>query len=111
MPDLVVARSVRCWVVQRIATSPHGLDVVRAASSLSQLFAQLADENINDRELGSDDPAVKMIEDHFLGQGSAFSETQQFKNGVFFTRQAQSHVVDCDRLDLGIEDEFSSPDS
>src|SRR5271163_2382923 len=81
-------------VTQHIATAPHGLDVVFAAGRQGELFAQLADENVDDLELGLVNPAIEVVEEHLLGYGGALAHAEQLKNGVFLTRQAQWPIVD-----------------
>jgi hypothetical protein len=37
-----------CRIAQHVATPPYGLDVMLAASGLSELLAQPADKDVND---------------------------------------------------------------
>src|SRR5690349_23852275 len=64
-------RSLRDWssdvcssdldrVAQHVAAAPDRLDVAVAAGRRDQLLAQLADEDVDDLELGLVDPAIEM---------------------------------------------------
>src|ERR1700730_6738665 len=61
-PRLILAR-----LTQHIAAAPHGLDVVLAVRSAGELLAQLADEDVDDLDLGLVHPAVEIVEKHLLG--------------------------------------------
>jgi hypothetical protein len=57
------------WLSQGVAAPPNGLDVILTAAGVSELLSELAYEDIDD--LGVRfvvQSAVKMIEEHFLGQ-------------------------------------------
>src|SRR5689334_4495221 len=53
---------------EHVAAAPHGLDVVLAVRRVGELLAQLADEHVDDLELGLVHAAVEMIEEHLLGE-------------------------------------------
>jgi len=53
-------------VAQPIAASPYGLDIVVATRRLGELFAKLADEDVDDFDLGLVHPAVEMVQEHLL---------------------------------------------
>src|SRR5262249_33750086 len=48
------------------ATTPDRSNIMVSASRLSEFFAQLADKDIDDLELGFPHPAVEMLEKHLL---------------------------------------------
>src|SRR5580700_2882162 len=61
-------------VAQRVTAAPYGLDVILAVCGLDELLAQLADEHVDDLQLGLVHPTVEMIEHHFLGQRCPLAE-------------------------------------
>jgi hypothetical protein len=54
-----------------------------ATCCLRQLFAKLADENVDNFEFGLVNPAVQVVEKHLLGQSRAFAQAKQFEDAVF----------------------------
>src|SRR5215510_13992973 len=52
-----------------VATAPDRLDVVLAARCTSEFFPQLADKDVDDLHLWLVHTAVKIAQEHFLGQG------------------------------------------
>src|SRR5262249_29381895 len=62
------ARLVLGRLAQHVATAPHRLNVVLAARGVGELLAQLADEDVDDLELGLVHAAVKVIEEHLFGE-------------------------------------------
>src|SRR5215467_11414440 len=64
-------------LAQHIAAAPHRLDVVFAVRRVGELLAQLADEHVDDLELGLVHAAVEMVEEHLLGQRRALAEREQ----------------------------------
>src|SRR5215472_11883699 len=53
-------------ISEDIAATPHRLDVMTATGRLRELFAQLADEQVDDLDLGLVHPAVEVVEEHLL---------------------------------------------
>src|SRR6202035_5565046 len=49
-------------LTQHIAAAPHGLDEVTAFGSVGELLAQLADEDVDDLQLGFVHAAIEMVE-------------------------------------------------
>src|SRR6516162_5132783 len=74
-------------VVEPVASPPHGLDMVFAACRLCQLFAQIADQNIDDLELWFVHPAIEMVEKHLLGYDRIFAQAEQLEDAVFLACQ------------------------
>src|SRR5262245_21333632 len=73
------------WVAQHIATSPNRLDIaVLLASCFLELLAQLADEDVDDLQLGLVHATVEMIEEHLLGQCRALAQRKQLQHLVLF---------------------------
>src|SRR5579871_2448975 len=70
-------------VAQHVAATPDRLDVVVAAGRLAQLLAELADEDVDDLELGLVHAAVEMIEEHLLGERGALAQAQKLEDAVF----------------------------
>jgi hypothetical protein len=54
-------RVVVAWIAQHVAAPPDRLDVMLATGRRLQLLAQLADEDVDDLELGLVHAAVEMI--------------------------------------------------
>ena len=69
--DLVLGR-----LAQHVAAAPHRFDVVLAVRGVGELFAQLADEDVDDLQLRLVHAAIEVIEEHFLGQRRAFAQAK-----------------------------------
>ena len=72
-----------CRVAKHIAAAPHCFDVMIAAGCLGELFAQIADKNIDDLELRRVHPVVEVIEKHLLGHNGALVHAEQLEDRVF----------------------------
>src|SRR3712207_6685796 len=70
-------------LAQNIAAAPDGLDIIVAAASQRQLLAQFADEDVDDLELGLVHAAVKVVEEHLLGQGRALAKGEELQHRIF----------------------------
>src|SRR5919107_4662478 len=55
-------------LAQHVAAAPDRLDVVLALAGVGELLAQLADEDVDDLQLGLVHAAVEMVEEHLLRQ-------------------------------------------
>src|SRR5687768_10041869 len=88
-------------IAQHVAAPPDGLDVVPTAGRRLQLLAQLADEHVDDLELGLVHAAVQMIEEHLLGQRRALAQREQLEHLVLLARQMHALALHLDRL--GVE--------
>src|SRR6516164_2184904 len=69
-------------LAQDVAAAPNGLDIVLALRRIGKLLAELADEDVDDLELGLVHADIEMAEEHFLGQRSAFAQGKQFQHLV-----------------------------
>ena len=96
--------------VKHIAPAPYRFDVVIAARRLGELFAQLADENINDLELGLARSAIEGVEKHFPRDDGTFSPGEEFEDGVLLAGQVHRLVVDRDNSGIEIDDQLTDPD-
>src|SRR5688572_27567833 len=67
-------------LAQHVAAAPHRLDVVLAVRGIRKLLAQLADEHVDDLELGLVHSAVEMVEEHLLGQRRALAERKELQH-------------------------------
>src|ERR1700759_4856508 len=67
-------------LAKHVAAAPEGLDEVAAFGSVGELLAQLADEDVDDLQLGLVHPAIEMVEEHFLGQRGALAERGQLQH-------------------------------
>src|SRR5215470_15893047 len=83
-------------ISEDIAATPHRLDVMTATGRLSELLAQLADEHVDDLELGLVHPAIEVVEEHLLSQRRAFAQAEQFEDAVLLTGQVNRIAIDCD---------------
>src|SRR3569623_96116 len=88
-------------LAQYVAAAPHGLDVILAVGREAELLAQLADEHVDDLELGLVHAALKVVEEHFLGQRGALAEREQLQHRIFLAGQVDACAVDFDLL--GVE--------
>ena len=98
------------WVAEQIAAPPHRLDVAIAAGSGGQLLAQLADEDVDDLELGLIHPAVEMVEEHLLGQGGALAQAEKLEDAVFLAGKMNRLAADLDRFGVEIHFELAGGD-
>src|SRR5213595_2661035 len=97
----------RMRLAQHVAAAPHGLDKVAAFGSIRELLAQLADEDVDDLQLGLVHAAIEMVEEHFLGEGSSLAEREQLQHLVFLARQMHALAADLDRLGVELDDEIA----
>src|SRR3954470_1115453 len=61
-------------LAQHVAAAPDGLDVVLALARIGELLPQLADEDVDDLELGLVHAAVEVVEEHLLRQRRALAQ-------------------------------------
>ena len=113
IPDLAILRGddfVAFRIAQHIAAAPDGFDIIVAVGGGRQLLAQLADEDVNDLQFRLVHAAVKMVEEHFLGQGGALPQGKQFQHLIFLAGQVNAAAVHFDRLGVKINREFAGGD-
>src|SRR6185312_7589052 len=67
-------------IAQHIAAAPDRLDIVLALGRRRQLLAQLADEHVDDLELGLVHPAIEVVEEHLLGEGRALAQGEELED-------------------------------
>jgi len=102
--------SRRCHrLVKNIAAAPYRFDIVIAARRLSELFAQLADENINDLELGLVRSAIEVVEKHFPRDDGTLSQGEEFEDSVLLAGHVHRLVVDEDNPRIEIDGQLASP--
>src|SRR5687768_751159 len=53
-------------IAKHVAAAPDGLDIIVPAASQAQFLAKLADEDVDDLQLGLVHPAIEVVEEHFL---------------------------------------------
>ena len=75
----------------------------RRLNGLFDLFAQLADEHVNDLQLRFVHATIKVVEEHFLGQCRAFAQRQQLKHLVFLAGEMNGLSVDLHGLGVKID--------
>jgi hypothetical protein len=97
-------------LAQHVAAAPHGFDEVAALGGVRQLLAQLADEDVDDLQLGLVHAAVEVVEEHFLGEGGSLAEREQLQHLVFLARQVHALAADFDGLGVEVDDEIAGLD-
>src|SRR6516225_328407 len=90
-------------LAQHVTAAPHGLDVVLAVGRIRELLAQLADEDVDDLELGLVHAAVEVVEKHLLGQRRAFAQAQELQHLVFLAGEMHACAVHFHRLGIEID--------
>src|SRR4051812_33424056 len=60
------ARLLVGGLAQHITAAPDRLDIVLAVGRVGELLAQLADEHVDDLELGLVHAAIEVVEEHLL---------------------------------------------
>src|SRR6185437_10686250 len=97
-------------IAENIAASPHRLDVILAFGGDRELFAQLADEDVDDLQLRLVHAAIEMVEEHLLGEGRALAQAQQFENAVFLAGEMEWRVFHFDGAAVEIDGELAGTD-
>src|SRR5215510_12574302 len=97
-------------IAQHVAAAPDGLDIVLAAGGRLQLLSQLTDEHIDDFELGLVHAAIKMVEEHLLGERRALAQREQLQHLVFFAREVHALTVYLHRLGVEVHFELAGLD-
>src|ERR1700704_1554789 len=97
-------------LAQHIAAAPHGLDEVAPLGGVGELLAQLADEDVDDLQFRLVHATIEMVEEHFLGEGSALAEREQLQHLVFLASQMHALAADLDRLGVEIDHEIAGLD-
>src|SRR5262249_44843409 len=109
-PSCRDARLVIRRLAQHVAAAPHRLDVVLAARGVGELLAQLADEDVDDLELRLVHAAIEVVEEHFLGQGRAFAQAQEFQHLVLLAGEMHARAVHFHGLGIEIDHEIAGLD-
>src|SRR4051812_18350420 len=97
-------------IAQHVAAAPDGLDIIVAAAGEGELLPELADEDVDDLELGLVHPAVKVVEEHFLGERGALAEREQLQHRIFLAGQMDARAVHFDRLRIEVHRQLAGPD-
>src|SRR5690606_17982786 len=97
-------------VAEHVAAAPDRLDVVLAAGRLRELLAELADEDVDDLELGLVHAAVEMVEEHLLGERRPLAQRKQLEDAVLLPGEVQRLPVHLDDAAVEIDDELAGPD-
>src|SRR3954471_10408824 len=88
-------------VAQHITASPDCFDVMLAIAGDGQLFAQLANENVDNFQFRLVHAAVEVVEEHLLGQGCPLPQREQLEHLIFLA--GQMHTLSVDLYRFGIE--------
>ena len=107
---LAVRRLSGSALAQHVAAAPHRLDEVLAAGRDRQLLPQLADEHVDDLELGLVHAAIEVIEEHLLGERGALAQRQELQHLVFLAGQMHALAADLDGLGVEIDDQVAGGD-
>src|ERR1700751_1065565 len=70
-------------LTQHITAASNRLDVVVTAGCSGKLFAERANQNINDFGLGLVSSPVKVVEDHTFWQDRSFPPAEEVEDAVF----------------------------
>src|ERR1700712_3033690 len=97
-------------LAQHIATAPDGLDIIVSAAGEAELLAKLADEDVDDLQFRLVHAAVKVVQEHFLGQRGALAQRKQLQHLVFLARQVDTQAADFDRLGVEVDEDFAGLD-
>src|SRR4051794_24201038 len=97
-------------VAQHVAAAPDGLDVIVAARRGRELLAQLADEDIDDLELGLVHAAVKVVEEHLLGERRALAQREELEDAVLLAGEVERRAFDLDDAAVEIDEELAGAD-
>jgi hypothetical protein len=108
MGSLGVRRRRR--VAEDIAATPHRFDIVIAAGRLSELFAQIADEHVNNLEFRLVCRPVKVIEKHCLREDGALVKAEELEDGIFLAGQGHRLVVYSANPGVEVDDQLACPD-
>src|ERR1700710_616185 len=90
-------------LAQHIAAAPDGLDIIVSAAGEAELLAKLADEDVDDLQFRLVHAAVKVVQEHFLGERGALAERQQLQHRIFLAGQVDAAAVDLDRLRVEVD--------
>src|ERR1700710_2151743 len=97
-------------LAQHIAAPPDGLDIIVSAAGEAELLAKLADEDVDDLQFRLVHAAVKMVQEHFLGERGALAQREQLQHRIFLAGQMDAAAVDLDRLRVEIDRELAGLD-
>ena len=75
-----------------------------------ELLAQLADEHVDDLELGLVHAAIEMVEEHLLGERRALAQREELQHLVFLAGQMHARAVDFDGLGVEVDDQVAGRD-
>src|SRR5262245_10840527 len=93
-----LANLVLVRLAQDVTAAPHRLDVVLATGCRREFLSQLADEDVDDLQLGFIHAPIKMIEEHLLGERGTLAERKKLEHLVFLAGQMHALAVNLDRL-------------
>ena len=97
-------------LAQDVAPAPDRFYHVISSERLGQFLAQLADEDVDDLQFRFVHAAVKVVQEHFLGQRRALAQAEQFQDLVFLAGQVDRLAFYLDRMRVQIDDNVSDLD-
>ena len=101
----------RCAFAQNVTTAPDGFDEIFAFCSVGQFLAQLADKHVDDFEFGFVHAAIKVVEEHFLGEGGALAEREQLEHLIFFAGQVNALATHFNCFGVEVHEQFAGEDN
>src|SRR3954471_23711502 len=97
-------------LAQHVAAAPDGLDVVLALARIGELLPELADEDVDDLELGLVHAAIEVVKEHLLGERGALAQRQELQHLVLLAGQMNALPADLDGLGVEVDDQVAGGD-
>jgi len=102
--------AVAAGVTKHIAAAPHRFDVVIAASRLGELFAQLAEEYIDDLKLRLVHSVIEPVKKHFLREDGTLAQTEKLEDAILFAGDVNRLILDRDNPGIEIDGQLACSD-
>src|SRR3546814_16075547 len=80
-------------VAKHIAASPDGFDVIVAVAGAGELLAKLADKDVDNLQFRLVHAAIKVVEEHFLGERGALANRKHVQHGIFLAGQLNASAL------------------
>jgi hypothetical protein len=96
--------------VEHPAAPPYRFDVVFPVRCIDELLAELTDKDIDDLQFWLVDTAAEIVQEHWLGDRTPFTQAQEFKYLVFLASQMHVDASNGDNLGVEIDAKISNVD-
>jgi hypothetical protein len=83
---------------------------VIAARCLGELFAQLAEEYIDDLDLRLVHSVIEAVKEHFLSEDGTLAQAEEFEDGILRAGHVHWLVIDRDNPGFEIDGQLACPD-